>query len=105
MKEITILGETIAVKFNMGVELAFERITSKAFSSADFQQQENVLALCYAAIVRSKPDTKITFDNLLDDISGQEMKLLTETVFEAMKDWMQVPDIVPIEKEGDGEKN
>lgn len=107
-KKITILGEEITIKFNMAVELAYEEIAQKPFDLKELKSQKESLALYIAAIITNNPDTKITFERLVNEATGPEIALLQKTVIEAMTEWLQIPAVEPVDEaaaEGDQPKN
>lgn len=107
-KKITILGEEITIKFNMAVELAYEEIAQKPFDLKELKSQKESLALYIAAIITSNPDSKITFERLVNEATGPEIALLQKTVIEAMTEWLQIPAVEPVNEaptEGEQPKN
>ena len=105
-KKITILGEEVTLKFNMAVEISFEKITGKAFSECDMKMQENLVALYYACIVTNNPDTKLTIGDLVEKTSGKDIAILSTSVSEVMTAWMEPsPFEAAEEEEGDDGKN
>lgn len=97
----------MAIKFNMAVEIAFERITQKPFHDADLRMQENLVALYYAVIVTNNKDTKIQLTDLIDKVDGKTISNLSTAVAIAMDEWMNIPVVESEEeeKQEDGEKN
>ena len=100
-KQITILGENVTIRFCMAVEVAYEDITGEPFNVKSLDKQKNIAALCMAAIIVNNPDTKITADTFLRDVSAEEFNIIASAVIETMTDWMQIPSVVPKE---DGEQ-
>ena len=105
--KVKILGEEIAIKFNMAVEIGYEEILGEAFDVTQLDKQKNSLALYMSAILASNPETAITMDRLLTEASGPEIAQLSQAVIEAMTAWMELPAVMEEEKkeEGDAEKN
>lgn len=101
-KKITLLGEEIDIRFNMAVMLAYEEITGEPFLGSEFQTQKSHYALLYAAVINSKPDTRITADALLREAEWTEIQSALETVTEQMAEWFDIPGIV---KGEDGEQD
>ena len=91
-KIITILGETLTIAFNMAVQISFEEITGKPFSDINTDSSKDNFALAYAAIIANNPDTNITADNLMRDISGAELKDLLQAISDAAVEWNGMPD-------------
>ena len=96
-KKITVKGEEITIKFNLGVQCAYERIAKKPFNLEDFTDKTLLVVLFQSAIIANNPDTEITLDYLMTDATLEEVSALDNAVSETMKDWLHIPDI--IEKE------
>lgn len=94
---ITILGEQVDIRFNMGVEIAYEEITGDPFNIESLNRQKNSVALYMAAIITANPDTKITIKRLMKEASGAEIGQLATAVIESMTQWMHIPDVLPKE--------
>ena len=90
-KIITILGETLTIAFNMAVQISFEEITGKPFSDINTDSSKDNFALAYAAIIANNPNTSITADNLMRDISGAELKDLLQAISDAAVEWNDMP--------------
>ena len=90
-KIITILGETLTIAFNMAVQISFEEITGKSFREINTDSSKDNFALSYAAIIANNPDTNITADNLMRDISGTELKDLLQAISDAAVEWNDMP--------------
>ena len=90
-KTITILGQEVTIMFNMAVQISFEEITGKPFSDINTDSSKDNFALAYAAIIANNPDTKITADNLMRDISGAELKDLMQAISDAAVEWNEMP--------------
>lgn len=93
-KKIMIKGEEITIKFNMGVECAYEDITQRPFNLADFKDKKLLMALFHAAIITNNPKTEITFDYLLTDATCEEVTALDNAVSETMSDWLHIPAVI-----------
>ena len=90
-KTLTILGHEVVITFNMAVQISFEEITGKPFSDINTDSSKDNFALAYAAIIANNPDTKITADNLMRDISGAELKDLLQAISDAAVEWNEMP--------------
>ena len=90
-KILTILGQEVTIMFNMAVQISFEEITGKAFSDINTDSSKDNFALAYAAIIANNPDTNITADNLMRDISGAELKDLLQAISDAAVEWNEMP--------------
>lgn len=104
---IEILGEKIAIKFNMAVEIAYEEITGEPFSIEALKSQKNSAALYMAVLLASKPDTQITMEKLINEADGPTIATLSTAVIQAMSKWMKLPSVIteePVEKPAE-EKN
>lgn len=119
MTQINILGEDVKIAFNMAVEIAYEQLTGQVFDLEAISKSMTMgtVKLAFACIIANNPDTTITLDNILYDITPAEMKMLTETYVREMREWLQIPDVVAAdeqaeaalrsqeEEEEDGQKN
>ena len=92
-KTITILGEDVRIGFSMAVEIAYEDITDseEGFSLQQLTRQKNLMALCMATIIVYNPDTKITMERFIREVSAEEYNTITQAVLEAMTAWMKIP--------------
>ena len=90
-KILTILGQEVTIMFNMAVQISFEEITGKAFSDINTDSSKDNFALAYATIIANNPDTSITADNLMRDISGAELKELLQAISDAAVEWNEMP--------------
>lgn len=104
---INLLGEKFTIKFNMAVEIAYERITEKPFDIQDtLRNAESRIALCMAAILTANPETKITIEDILYKATAQDVAKLTQAVFDAFAVWCNLPMEKATDKtDEDKEKN
>lgn len=105
--EIQILGETLTIRHNMKVQLAYEQMTDSAFDLADMTKAERRMALYMATILACNPETKLTIDNILEaDIDT--IAALDKAVNRAVSEWYKIPaatnDPALTEKHTDEEK-
>ena len=113
-KEITLSdGRTIALIFNLATQIAFERISDKAFDLALLTHAEHRLALYYAAIITANKDTDITIEQVMY-FKHRDLKLIDQTLNELITEFYDIPKMaeahVPAsetadDEEGDGKKN
>lgn len=101
MKTITILGRQVNIAYNIAVQILFEDIVGKSLSEADLTLTRNSLALYYACISVNNKNTDITIDDLMYNISGDEMATLRVAVTESISEWSHIPSIIDDKKEGD----
>lgn len=90
-QQITLLGETLTIVFNMACQIAFEEITGKPFNDFDSNKSKDILALDYAVISVNNPDTNITADRLMREANAQDMKVLNNAITSALMDWNDMP--------------
>ena len=90
-QQITLLGETLTIVFNMACQIAFEEITGKPFNDFDSQKSKDILALDYAVISVNNPDSNITADRLMREANAQDMKTLNNAITAALMDWNDMP--------------
>jgi len=93
-EEITILGEQIAIEFNLAVEVAYEEIAERPFNISDMVSQRNSVALYMAAIITANPDTQITVERLMKEATGPEIEALSKAVIAAMTEWLHLPQVL-----------
>lgn len=91
MKKINVFGEEITIKFNMGVQLAYEKISGKPFYDVEFKKAENRIILYSAAIIYNNPETSITIDTLLE-ASQSDLILIDKAISQEMDDWYHIPE-------------
>lgn len=103
-KIINILGEEVTIAFNMATEIAYEGITNQPFDLEQMKDKRNIIALYTAAVLANNKDTKITFESITQDASMDEIKALDEAVSETLADWLKIPDVIPAEKQAEGEE-
>lgn len=101
MKTINILGRQVNIAYNIAVQILFEDIVGKSLTEADFTLTRNSLALYYACISVNNKDTDITIDDLMYNVSGDEMATLRVAVTESISEWSHIPSIMGDKKEGD----
>lgn len=90
-QQITLLGETLTIVFNMACQIAFEEITGKPFNDFDSNKSKDILALDYAVISVNNPETNITADRLMREANAQDMKILNNAITAALMDWNDMP--------------
>lgn len=90
-QQITLLGESLTIVFNMACQIAFEEITGKPFNDFDSNKSKDILALDYAVISVNNPDTNITADRLMREANAQDMKTLNNAITSALMDWNDMP--------------
>ena len=101
--EITILGEKIAIEFNLAVEVAYEEIADRPFDITDLVSQRNSVALYMAAIITANPDTAITVERLMKEATGPEIEQLSKAVIAAMTEWLHLPQVLKKEQPDEAE--
>lgn len=102
-KKVTVLGETIDIRFNMAVEIAYEDIVNEPFNVQSLERQKNIVALCMAAIIVNNPETKITAERFIREVASDEYNAIVSAVIEAMTEWMKIPSVIPQEKQSEEE--
>lgn len=103
-QQITLLGETLTIVFNMACQIAFEEITGKPFNDFDSNKSKDILALDYAVISVNNPDTEITADRLMREANAQDMKILNNAITSALMDWNDIPATLA-DEEDNAEEN
>ena len=90
-KEITVMGETLTIAFNLATQITYKKITDVDFNGKDLEDPNKMVALYMACILANNPETKITIDNILLDIKQAELATLSSAVAESMADFYDVP--------------
>jgi len=103
-KEIEVLGRPIKIAFNMAVQIAYEDITGRAFNILELNSRKASLALYTAAILVNNPDTDITIDKLMQEMTFDDLSILDKTLSELMADWFKIPEAIKKEEQ-QGESN
>lgn len=86
-KEIKILGKNaVPVAFNMATQIAWERITDKAFDLALLSHAEARMALYFASIISADKDTTITMDDIMI-ADWNDIQLLDKTLNELVSEF------------------
>lgn len=81
---VTILGEQIKVRFNMAVEIAFEKISGELFTIKALESAKNTIMLYAAIIVANNPDSNIDLNRLITEVPIHEIQSMREAVIDAM---------------------
>lgn len=107
MKTITLLGQELNIAFNMAVQIAYEKITDKAFDLTDMVKAESRMALYYAIIITNNPDTSITMDQMLRESTVDDIKAIDTACNAAISEWYHIPLPAeePEEKSDEEKKN
>ena len=101
--KIQILNEELDIRFCMAVEIAYEEISSEAFSIDALSKSKNILALCMAAIFVANRDTAITIERLMNEASGYEIAALNKAVIDSMTEWLAIPKVIADEETNEPE--
>ena len=96
-KQITILGRTIGIAYNMATQIAYEEIVGKPFDIEAMDKTSNTLALYYACIIANNKDTDLTFDELLEDADANDISTLRDAVIGSFTEWCK-PAVTSAEK-------
>lgn len=94
-KNINILGENIEIGFCMAVELEYERITGKPFSTEALISTSSSLDLCVAVINTYNSGSAVTRERLITEASGKEVAELNISVAQALREWLEIPVTMP----------
>ena len=88
----TILGEDITLAHSLGVAVAYETRTGRAFDPAELKTTTDFLNYGIVAIEHNNPGTAITFDRLLEELPAREYTELIGKITEAIVEWYALPD-------------
>lgn len=97
--KITLLGEELNIAYNLATQITYEKITDKAFDPADLAKTENRLSLCYACIIVNNENTKITFEQILRELSIEDYSKLDVAVNQAITTWYKIPTAAHLDEE------
>ena len=90
-REITILGQQVTLAFNLGAQIAWEESTGQAFDLQHITTRKATIALYMACIMAGDQQTTITMDQLLFDLTFDEMQTLDAAVSELIREWYHIP--------------
>lgn len=95
-KTITLLGEEVTIAFNMAVEIEYEELSDTAFDISAFVSGKTkaALQLAAAAVTANNPQSSITYDRIIHEITPDEVKTLVDTVVGEMMKWLKIPAVV-----------
>jgi len=99
--------DELSIRFNMAVEIAYEDITGEPFDLMTISKsKKNLLSLYSAVIITCNKDSKVTTDDLLFNLDGEELTKIDAAISECMRDWLHLPLVMQntSEQEGDPEK-
>ena len=88
----TILGEEITLAHSLGVAVAYEQRTGRAFDPAELKTTTDFLDYGIVAIELNNPGTAITFERLLKELPSREYTDFIAKITEAIVDWYTMPD-------------
>ena len=86
-KQITILGKTIDIAFNMATQIAYEEIVGEPFDVEALKKTSNTMVLYYACIIANNKETDLTFDQLLMDADANDIATLKDAVISSFTEW------------------
>lgn len=102
MKEIKILNhDAVPVVFNMAAQIAYERISDKAFELSALVTTEARLVLYYSCILAADENTEITLKDLLENTTVEDIKIIDDAVNAEMSAWYHIPE--PAKANSNGE--
>jgi hypothetical protein len=102
---MTILGQELAVTFNMAVQIEFEDLSGLAFDLNILGTQKATMMLCYAALKVANGKVPFTFEEMVSNITVEETAELKNAVIEAMNKWFKIPEVIGQQPKEEGEKN
>lgn len=91
MKKITLFGEELTFAFSLAVQIFYEKATDTAFDLRDLTKAECRAALYFAIIAVNNPETKITLDMLIREVSFDDIKMIDEATNEVVSAWYHIP--------------
>lgn len=105
-RKVTLAGVELDVKFNMGVQIAYEEIIGEPFDLNEVgKTTKNRAALYSAALVASNPDAPIDMATEIMKADFEELAAIDKAVAEAMEEFFKPVVGMPKPKEGTSQKN
>lgn len=102
---MTILGQELAVTFNMAVQIEFEEVSGLAFDLNMLGTQKATMQMCYAALKVANGKVPFTFEEMVSNITVEETAELKNAVIGAMNKWFKIPEVIDQQPTEEGEKN
>lgn len=90
-KTITLFGQTVDLAFNLAAQIAWEDSTGKVFDISEIKSRKDTIALFMSCVIAGNPDTTITMDKLMFELSFDEMQVLDKAIGELIREWYHLP--------------
>ena len=98
MQKINFIGKEIVIDYNWATQISYYQITGEDIDMQNLVGPK-LSALYYAAIIANNPDTDITIEDLLKKAKAKDIKLLSNAVFNEMREWFEIPDFIKEKEE------
>lgn len=99
-KTISAFGhDTLAIAFNMGVQLVYEDITGKAFELTDLTTTRLRISLYYAVIVFNNPEITLELSDMLSIGTPEDFATIDSAILDCMKNWYHIPEVMEEKEE------
>ena len=102
---VTIFGQEVEIKFNMGVLIGYEEITGTSFYGETFETTKTRYALVCAVLAQSDLGADVA-DKLLKEAGYKEFNEIFAAIMKAATEFFELPQVMEAEKEENkGAKN
>ena len=90
---LTLLGEKVKIDFNLQTILGYEEFfEGETFSPSDLITTKKRVALYLACIMANNPDSQITYEKFVRDITIDELNVLDRAVGLSMAKYYHMPE-------------
>lgn len=111
-KTITILGKEVRMRYCAAAETGYEKLSGRTmdiFTRSGEATQQDFIYLAYAAIIaaysRDHKEPPVSAEDILFEVSPQEIIDLISAVVALRNAWYQVPEVMEENQEEDDPKN
>ena len=95
--------DELAIRFNMAVEIAYEDIAGEPFDLMTISKsKKNLLALYSAVIITCNKEPKVTIEDLMFNLDGEQLTKIDAAISECMRDWLHLPVVMQDGKPEEG---
>ena len=95
---VTIFGQEVEIKFNMGVLIGYEEITGTSFYGETFETTKTRYALVCAVLAQSDLGADVA-DKLLKEAGYKEFNEIFAAITKAATEFFELPQVMEAEKE------
>lgn len=103
-REITIIGKKLKIRFSMLCQIMYEQLSGTSFSDFDASRSKDRMFLYLSVISANNDGETVTADELLNECTLDDIRILDAAVSESMSEWSKIPDVVSSMPSGSLEK-